>query len=83
VNTVRVLYFAGVRDVVGCGEEERELPGGVATVADFARYVAEAHPALAPHMSQLRIARNERFAESSERIENGDVLALIPPVAGG
>jgi molybdopterin converting factor small subunit len=47
------------------------------------RWVAEAHPSLGPHMSHVRIARNERFAEGSDRIEKDDVLALIPPVAGG
>jgi molybdopterin converting factor small subunit len=34
-------------------------------------------------MTTLRVARNELFAEPGDRIEDGDVLALIPPVAGG
>jgi molybdopterin converting factor small subunit len=31
----------------------------------------------------VRVARNEAFAASAERLEDGDVIALIPPVAGG
>ncbi len=80
---VRVLFFAGARDAVGVGEEERDLEANVKTIADFANFIGEAHGELAPYMSTLRIARNERFAESSERIADGDVLAIIPPVAGG
>jgi molybdopterin synthase sulfur carrier subunit len=83
VTRVRVLYFAGARDAVGLGEEDRELPPAVATVSDFVRFIAAAHAALAPRIASLRVARNERFAEDAETIEDGDVLALIPPVAGG
>ena len=79
---VRVLYFAGVRDVVGRDEETCELPREIATVADFARWIG-AERALGERMTSVRIARNERFAEPSEGLAEGDVLALIPPVAGG
>ncbi len=80
---VRVLYFAATRDAVGLGEEEREMPEAVKTVADFSRFMASEHVALAAQMATIRIARNERFADPSDRIADGDVLALIPPVAGG
>jgi molybdopterin converting factor subunit 1 len=80
---VRILYFAGARDVARVAEETCALPEGIATVRDFARFVGERHPELAPRMESVRIARNERFATMDERIADGDVLALIPPVAGG
>jgi molybdopterin converting factor small subunit len=31
----------------------------------------------------VRIARNEAFASPDEALCDGDVIALIPPVAGG
>jgi molybdopterin converting factor small subunit len=34
-------------------------------------------------MASVRIARNELFARDDEALQDGDVLALIPPVAGG
>lgn len=83
MKRVRVLYFAGVRDVVGLPEESLDLPAEVETVADFARFVASVHPSLAERMSAVRIARNEMFADDGEPIAAGDTLALIPPVAGG
>jgi molybdopterin converting factor subunit 1 len=80
---VHVLFFAGARDAVGCAEEERELPAEVKTAGDFLRFIAGAYPALAGRMSTIRVARNERFVEADEPLDDGDVLALIPPVAGG
>jgi molybdopterin synthase sulfur carrier subunit len=83
VTRVRILYFAATRDAAGCSEEERELPPSVTTVADLAAFLAHLHPALGERAGIIRIARNEQFAEPSETLEHGDVIALIPPVAGG
>ena len=80
---VRILYFAGARDIAGVAEETCALPEDVVTVRDFARFVAERHAELAARMPSVRIARNERFATMDEPLADGDVLALIPPVAGG
>jgi molybdopterin converting factor subunit 1 len=80
---VRVLYFAAVREIVACEDESVDLPAGVRSVADFARWIALRRPALAGRMQSVRIARNETFARDVDEIVDGDVLALIPPVAGG
>jgi molybdopterin synthase sulfur carrier subunit len=80
---VRVLYFAAVRDLAGREEESVELPASVRTVADFAGWIPRHHLALAGRMTSVRIARNESFADDREALAEGDVLALIPPVAGG
>ncbi len=80
---VKVLYFAAVRDLVGRDEEEMDLPDEVRTVDAFGAYVVAARPELEGRMGHVRIARNEAFAALGERLEPGDVLALIPPVSGG
>lgn len=80
---VRILYFAAVRELVGSDEESVELPREVTTVADFARWVESRHASLGGRMASVRIARNETFARNDEVLDDGDVLALIPPVAGG
>ncbi|HEY2514147.1 MAG TPA: molybdopterin converting factor subunit 1 [Polyangiaceae bacterium] len=80
---VTVLYFAAVRDIAGASEEKVELPGEVRDVAAFVRWVEARHPGLAGRMGSVRIAKNERFARNDEALAEGDVLALIPPVAGG
>jgi molybdopterin converting factor subunit 1 len=83
VMNVRVLYFAGLRDAIGCDEESLELTSAVATVADLCGHLASRHAAYAARRGHVRVARNERFAELEEPLLDGDVVALIPPVAGG
>jgi len=80
---VRVLYFAAVRELVGLEEEVLELPASIRTVGDFVAFLADQRPPLAGALSSVRIARNEVFADAGEALGEGDVLALIPPVAGG
>lgn len=78
-----MLYFAAVRELAGVDEEEVELPPEVARVADLPAWLERRHPALAGRLGSVRFARNELFALAAERIEEGDVVAVIPPVAGG
>ncbi|MDP9148866.1 MAG: molybdopterin converting factor subunit 1 [Myxococcota bacterium] len=81
--TVRILYFAALRDAVGLAEEWLELPVGVLTVGQLATHLAVRHRAFGDRRDHVRIARNEAFAPDDERLGDGDVIALIPPVAGG
>jgi molybdopterin converting factor subunit 1 len=81
--TVRILFFAALRDAVGRSEELVALPLGIRTVADLADHLASLHPAYAERRSHVRVARNEAFAADDEVLRDGDVIALIPPVAGG
>lgn len=83
MTTVRVLYFAGVRDLVGRAEEDLALPEGVRDVDAFARFLAKAHPELEGRLTGVRFAVNETFALGSDALAPGDVVAVIPPVAGG
>ena len=80
--TLHVLCFAAARDVVGVGELSWSLGDGasVATLRDamFARY-----PGLAGHARSLRFAVNGEYAGDALVLENGDEVAVIPPVAGG
>ncbi|HEY8039990.1 MAG TPA: molybdopterin converting factor subunit 1 [Polyangiaceae bacterium] len=81
--TLRILYFAGLRDAVGLDQETLELPADVRTVGALADHLARRHPAYAERRGFVRIARNEAFAANDDGLADGDVVALIPPVAGG
>ncbi len=81
--TLTVLYFAAVRDLVGKAEERVDVPAGVTTIAALAEHLARVHPELEGRLAPVRFARNEEFAATSDPIAEGDVVALIPPVAGG
>jgi sulfur-carrier protein len=81
--TVRLLYFAGLREAIGVAEETLALPPDVRTVSALASHVAARHPAYEARRGHVRIARNEAFADGDELLADGDVVAFIPPVAGG
>ena len=80
---IKLLYFAAVRELVGIDEEELVLPPDVATVADLSAWLERQRSVLAGRLGAVRFARNEAFARADEALADGDVVALIPPVAGG
>lgn len=81
--TVTVLYFASARDLAQISEEKLELPPEIGTLRQLTQHLTARHPALGGAIERMRVARNEAFAELDERPEDGDVIALIPPVSGG
>jgi molybdopterin synthase sulfur carrier subunit len=80
---VQVLYFAALQELMGRAEEPMELPADVHTVADFVRYLQRVRPALAGKLASVRVALDETFANDSDALQGAQVIALIPPVAGG
>jgi molybdopterin synthase catalytic subunit len=77
-----VLYFAVVRERLRLDVEELELAAG-ATLEEAWRELERRHHELASLQSVVKIAVNEEFAAKNRVLANGDVIALIPPVAGG
>jgi molybdopterin synthase catalytic subunit len=75
---VRVRLFAALRDQVGSGEVELELPDGAA-----AGSVPGAVPGLAAAPEGLLLAVNRRYVAADHVLAEGDEVALIPPVSGG
>jgi molybdopterin converting factor subunit 1 len=78
----RVLLFAALRDSAGGREVTVDLPSG-ATVSDLRDRLAASHPRLAPLLPNVAVAVNEEYAPSDQALNEGDVVALIPPVSGG
>ena len=78
---ITVLYFAAVRDLVGTAEEK--IASDAKTIAELRAWLEKNRPALAGRLGSVRFARNEVFASEGDPLADGDVIALIPPVAGG
>lgn len=79
--TVEVLYFAVLRDLVGLSRELVETETG--TLAELLALLCKKHPPLVGRLESVRVAQNEAFASLDAPLSHGDVIALIPPVAGG
>lgn len=76
----KVLFFAHLRDAVG-GEEFITLDATGKTVAELKVELSTKYEL--PQMDTVMTAINEEFATNDEIIQEGDVIAFIPPVSGG
>jgi molybdopterin synthase sulfur carrier subunit len=81
--TVLILYFAALRELVGVSEERLSGLSHPLSVRGLAQVLVGRYPQLGPHLVSVRFAVNETFADASAQIEDGDTVALIPPVSGG
>jgi molybdopterin converting factor subunit 1 len=81
--TITLLYFAAIREIVGRSEETMRLPPEVTTVGALAAHVEKVLPALHGRLGSVRWARNEELVGPNEVLADNDIVALIPPVAGG
>jgi MoaE-MoaD fusion protein len=79
---IHVRYFAVVRERLRSEGETLELPAG-ADVQRAVDILAGRHAELGPLRRYLQVAVNQEMVPSSQSLEDGDELALIPPVAGG
>jgi molybdopterin converting factor small subunit len=82
VGRVKVVYFAGARDVV---EKQSEFVDteGKSTVAGFLERLITLHPGLKAMKKSLRLSVNHEVADAGDRIGDGDEVGVLPPVAGG
>ena len=78
---IRVLLFALYRDLAGTEELEIEIRSG-ATAAELVDAVRK-HPGLSILPPSPALAINQEYAPLATALNEGDEVALLPPVAGG
>lgn len=78
----QVLLFASLRDRAGSERVEIEVPTGT-TCSGLLEAVEIQQPQLAGHLSVVRVAVDEQFQNRDHTLEEGNEIALIPPVSGG
>jgi MoaE-MoaD fusion protein len=79
---IEVLLFARLRELSGQRSLHVEVPAGGTARAAWEAAV-DRIPRLATADSALRVAVNEGYAEWDAPLQDGDVVAFLPPVAGG
>jgi MoaE-MoaD fusion protein len=80
---VQVHYFAAARDLAGCASQRISLPEPSVSLAQLSQLIAQLHPRLAPHLPRMRFAINDELHAQAPRVQAGDEVAVLPPVAGG
>ena len=79
---VKVLFFGAARDAVGQSERELVL-AGVTTSSQVMAKLIEQFPALGRFGTSLLFAVNQEYAREDREVNDGDELAVFPPVSGG
>ena len=82
---VHLRYFASLREQLGTGEEQVELPSNINDISGLTRWLQTREEpwksALAD--SRLHVAINQEIARPDAPVTDGDEVAWFPPVTGG
>jgi len=84
--SVKLLYFAWVREKTGLGEEMVDVPDGIATIADLIGWLKTRGPEYAAAFEQsgvIRTAINQTHVAHDASIASAREIAFFPPVTGG
>ena len=78
--SVKVKYFANLREILGRSEDHLEIGQGKVTVTDIWSMVAGTQKSLPVH---VLTAINMEYVKPDATVKNGDEVAFFPPVTGG
>jgi molybdopterin converting factor subunit 1 len=77
-----VRLFARLSELAGRREIEVELGEGL-SAGEAYRLLCTRHPELAGYEGSVMYAINAEYVQPEHPLQDGDELALIPPVSGG
>ncbi len=77
-----VLLFAQLAESIGSGRLTIELNDG-ATVEDALQELGSRYEIITAMCDSLAVAIDDRYCARTKMLNDGDTLALIPPVSGG
>jgi molybdopterin synthase sulfur carrier subunit len=82
---MKILFFAGLREALGCSSETLPLPAGVSTMGELRQHLADrATPwSVLLTTKNLRYAVNQAMVGEDAPVADSDEVAFFPPVTGG
>ncbi len=78
---VLIKYFASAADAARRREESFDTDAR--TVGELLARLGQTYPALASLRPYLRVAVGQEYATDTDRLSDGDEVAILPPVCGG
>ena len=84
--SVKIRYFAWVREKTGKAEEVLDLPGNVRTVAELVTWLKSLGPEYAEAFARadvIRAAIDQAHVKPTASLAGAREIAFFPPVTGG
>ena len=84
--SLKLRYFAWVRERVGKAEEVIEVPAGIATVSELMIWLAsrgEEYAYAFKNANVIRAAIDHRHVRADTSIKGASEIAFFPPMTGG
>ncbi|GJQ19907.1 MAG: molybdopterin synthase sulfur carrier subunit [Bacteroidia bacterium] len=78
---IRLRLFANARDLAGFAEKTVDLQHPRAS--EVFEYLASVNPEFREWSRSIRLAVNRRYVDDAHPLQEGDEVAVIPPVSGG
>ena len=85
-RTIKLLYFAWVREKMGRAEETVSVPEGIATVADLVGWLRTQGPEYEAAFARpevVRAAIDQTHVKPAAAVAGAREIAFFPPVTGG
>jgi molybdopterin synthase sulfur carrier subunit len=83
---IKLVYFARLREALGCAAEDVALPPEVTDVGALRAWLGQRGGAWADVLASdatVRAAVNQEMAANDTLVAAGDEVAFFPPVTGG
>jgi len=83
--SIRILYFAALREALGQSEESFDLPAEAISLGQLRQTLAarDGNWQTLSTMKNLKAAINQTMAGADVLLQDGDEVAFFPPVTGG
>ena len=83
---MKILYFARIRQLVGRGSDDIDIPDRVKTVRELMEFLSAGDPGVAAAFADsrtIKAAINQSHVPLEAPIAGATEVAFFPPVTGG